>query len=336
MIALLFVLSLDSVPLPEYRDRVAGIVDALKAGDLAKAKAEAKAVAGKSVAHEGGTFSADGALLGAVAGAADLAAARALLPRLRALVDGLDAAAPRGPAPGADRELLERLRQEQGSDEIGKGGEVGGPRLHDPKFKAPSFFDRILQALEWLGEKIQDFLTWLWKLLFGEREKGAGGGGASGLTMLVIIVLAAGLGVVAFLAWRRKTAVSAPAVALSAAPAMSEGDEDPLSRTSNEWERFAAELLRAGRFREAIRAGYHSVLVTLFRAGTLHYRKDRTNWEYAYALPPSTAWRPAFVDVTRRFESEWYGRRDTGAETAQEFSRQAQSILAAVRGGGSR
>lgn len=336
MIALLIVLSLDAVPMREYRDRVAGVVESVKAGELAKAKAEAKAVAGKSVAHEGGTFAADGALLGAVAGAADLAAARALVPRLRALVDGLDAAAPRGPAPGADRELLERLRLEQRTDEIGKGGEVGGPRLHDPGISVPTTLkERLLRLAEWLGEKIQDFLTWLSRLFFGEREKGKGGG-ASGFTMLVIIVLAAGLGLVAFLAWRRKAALPAAPVALSAAPAMSEGDEDPLSRTSNEWERFAAELLRAGRYREAIRAGYHAVLVTLFRAGTLHYRKDRTNWEYAYALPPSTAWRPAFVDVTRRFESEWYGRRDTGAETAQEFSRQAQSILAAVRGGGAR
>ncbi len=336
MIVLLIVLSLDSLPLREYRDRVVGIVDALKAGDLAKAKAEAKAIAGKGVAYEGGVFVADGALLNAVAGAADLAAARALVPRLRALAEGLQAAAPGGPSPRADRELLERLRREQGSDEIGKGGEVGGPRLHDPKLPVPpSVVQRILRFFEWLGEKIRDFLTWLWKLFFGEREKGAGGG-ASGLTMLVIFALAAGLGVVAFLAWRRKVAVPAPAVALSAAPALSESDEDPLSRSSNEWERFAAELLRAGRYREAIRAGYHSVLVTLFRAGTLHYRKDRTNWEYAYALPPSTAWRPAFVDVTRRFEFEWYGRRDTGAETAQEFARQAQSILHAVRGGGGR
>lgn len=337
MIALLLLLGPgadpDTLTLSEYRERVFAIVASLKSGDLAKARGEAQALAGSRVTHAGGAFAADGELLGAVAGAKDLAAARALLPRLRALGDGLDAVAPRDAAPKTDPELLDRLRREQRSDEIEKGGEVAGPRLHDPKLRLPeSIGDRILRVLDWIYEKLKDFVTWLVKLFFGESGRGAKGGGASGVTLVVVILLAAGLGLVAFLAWRRKQAAPAPAPALSAAPAMTQADEDPLSRSANEWERYAAELLRAGRYREAIRAGYHAVLVTLFRAGTLHYRKDRTNWEYAYALPPTAAWRPQFVEATRRFEFEWYGRRDTAAETADEFARQAQAILAAVRG----
>lgn len=321
----------------EYRDRVAGIGAALKGGDLPRARAEAKALSTRRIRHGGKAFDADAALMASVAGAPDLVAARALTPRIAALVDGLDALGleeePSKPDPG----LLDRLRQKQASDEIAAGGRVGGPQLHDPRIPVPpSVLERIMDALRWAGEKISDFFTWLWKLFFGERERGGPGGGTSALTAILVFLLVAGLGLVAFLAWRRKRASPAAAVALSAAPAGSGSDEDPLSRTAGEWERFGAELLRAGRYREAIRAWYHALLVTLFRAGALHYRKDRTNWEYAYALPPSTAWRPAFVDATRRFEFEWYGRRETGAETAAEFTRQAQSILSAVRGGADR
>src|SRR5207244_431829 len=126
------------------------------------------------------------------------------------------------------------------------------------------------------------------------------------------------------------------AEARSEAPALSAKDEDPLSRTASEWERFAAELMSGGRFREAIRAWYHAVLVSLFRIGALHYRKDRTNWEYAYALPSTLRWRSGFVDATRTFEREWYGRRDTPVETAEGYQRHAQAMLAEVRQGAAR
>ncbi|RPH37203.1 MAG: DUF4129 domain-containing protein, partial [Planctomycetota bacterium] len=112
--------------------------------------------------------------------------------------------------------------------------------------------------------------------------------------------------------------------------------DDPLSRTASEWERFAAELMNAGRSREAIRAWYHAVLVSLFRAGVLHYRKDRTNWEYAYALPSGVPWRAGFVEATRTFEREWYGRRDTPVEMAESYQDQARRMLSQVREGAAR
>jgi hypothetical protein len=89
----------------------------------------------------------------------------------------------------------------------------------------------------------------------------------------------------------------------------------------------------SGRFREAIRAWYHAVLVTLFRSGLLHYRKDRTNWEYAYALGPELPWRPGFVDATRTFEQIWYGRRETPPDAAEAFARDARGILERIQGG---
>jgi hypothetical protein len=111
----------------------------------------------------------------------------------------------------------------------------------------------------------------------------------------------------------------------------SKRDDDPLSRGATEWERYAAQLAASGRIREAIRAWYHAVLVTLYGAGILHFRKGRTNWEYVAALSPDLAWRAQFVALTRRFEEEWYGRDRSSIEAFEEVSERAQHILDAVR-----
>ena len=328
--AVLLLLDADSISLREYRDRSEGVRAALKSGDLARAQRESRDLTSRRIRHEGREFAADAPLFLAVAEAADLGAARGFASRLRSLVEAIDALGPAVEPEKPDVARLERLRQEQSREDLEKGGQVGGPGLHRPGVPK-KVGDLILEFWNWLSERAAKFFKWLWKLVFGERARAGGGGGASVLTTVLVVVLVAGLGIVAWLAWRRRSAALPGTVAHSEAPAAGPRDEDPLSRPANEWERFAAELLAAGRFREAIRAWYHAVLMTLFRGGLLVYRKDRTNWEYAHALPPSAAWRPAFLEATRRFESEWYGRRNTGAETADEFSRGAQSILAAVR-----
>src|SRR5207244_5595400 len=97
-------------------------------------------------------------------------------------------------------------------------------------------------------------------------------------------------------------------------PVASRADEDPLSRAANEWERYAAQLAAAGRIREAIRAWYHAVLVTLYGAGILHFRKGRTNWEYISTITPTIPWRGDFVKLTRRFEHEWYGSANSSPD----------------------
>jgi Domain of unknown function (DUF4129) len=116
--------------------------------------------------------------------------------------------------------------------------------------------------------------------------------------------------------------------------ASSERDADPLSREANEWERYAAELAASGRLREAIRAWYHAVLVTLYRAGILHYRKGVTNWEYVSALSPALTWRARFIDMTRTFDREWYGRRETSPEALDTLAADARAVLLTLRGAG--
>jgi hypothetical protein len=112
----------------------------------------------------------------------------------------------------------------------------------------------------------------------------------------------------------------------------SRADENPLSREAGEWERYAAELAAAGRLREAIRAWYHAVLVTLFRAGRLHHQQGRTNWEYVSQVGPEARWRPAFIELTQAFDREWYGRSQSAAEALRSYSGTARELLRAVRG----
>jgi hypothetical protein len=154
--------------------------------------------------------------------------------------------------------------------------------------------------------------------------------GACPVTVCIVAVALALLGLLAYRALRRR---GAGAVELSSgpAPAASQRDEDPLSRESTEWERYARELEAAGRTREAIRAWYHALLVTLFRRGTLHYQKGRTNWEYAAQLPPEARWRPDFVTLTRDFDREWYGRRNSEPDVLRDYASLVRRVLATVR-----
>ena len=98
-------------------------------------------------------------------------------------------------------------------------------------------------------------------------------------TIIVLVILA-------FEVVRRSRARQTEPV-MASEPLSSKRDEDPLSRGASEWERYAAQLAAAGRLREAIRAWYHAVLVTLYGANILHYRKGRTNWEYVAGLAPA-------------------------------------------------
>src|SRR5213078_2401362 len=139
--------------------------------------------------------------------------------------------------------------------------------------------------------------------------------------------------VIAILAWEalRKSRKRDKEVIESQTPIESARDADPLSRGANEWERYAAQLAAAGRTREAIRAWYHAVLVTLYAAAILHFKKGRTNWEYIAALSPELAWRGEFVTMTRRFEMEWYGRAQSNVDALDDAAGRARRILDTVR-----
>jgi hypothetical protein len=319
----------DPLSVAEYRARLASLVASIDGGDLDAARAGAGALLGRRVAHEGATFRTDRTVLLPLAEAGAMDAARSLRGRLAALLDALDALPTAASAPAPDPALLERLRREEAAADPSKGGLVGGPQLHRPDVPQ-SLLDRLRRIWEGIVQALERFLRWLVRFFLGAAD---GGGPSMGLLVGILMALILAVLVAGVLLRRRRALAARAAGVASSAPSAGVRDEDPLSRDANEWERFAADLMKAGRFREAIRAWYHALLVTLFRAGLLHYRKDRTNWEYAFALPPQEGWRPDFLEATREFEREWYGRRDAPAETAEAFAQRAQEILSTVRQG---
>jgi hypothetical protein len=323
----------ESIPLSDYKARLARIQAAVDGGDFAGASSGARELLRMRVHHDGMILLPDATVLGPLAEATSSPMAREAARRLPSLRAELEAVQD-GPPPAApDGVLLERLRQEELQRQVTPDKSVTGPVLHGPPELPKSFWEKLAAFGEWLEKIVQRFLRWLAQLFFGTAgAQTAGTPGTRYLVIGLVLVLVGTLAAVAVIALRKRR--EAP-VAVSSAPpaAMSVEDADPLSRSAGEWERFAAELLRAGRFRESIRAWYHALLVSLFRAGTLHYRKDRTNWEYAYALPSTVAWRAGFVEATRTFEQEWYGRRDTPVETAEMYQSRMLRMLETVRGG---
>ena len=310
----------------EYREQLDAVRVALHEGDADRARDKAQLILRRKVVHDGAEFATDDTLLGGIGEDTNTARLDALIEALAA-IDPAERAAPR-----RDDPLLRRLRREEAFSETSRGGDLGEEVLPTPD-PPQSIMDRLAAVWEWVWEKIQAFLEWLGRLFFNSATNEAGSGSMKGLVAVLVIAGIALLLFVTILALRRRKGVIHSASSVAAATAKSSRDEDPLSRSAAEWERFAGELFGAGRFREAIRAWYHCLLVTMFRAGALHYRKDRTNWEYAFSLAPDLGWRPRFMESTRTFEREWYGRRNTGEDTADEFRREAIDLLGTVREG---
>lgn len=315
-----------TIHIADYVGALEHIEAQLEAKQLPEAQTEARALLDVDVQWSKGTFRADASLLQAILTAQSPQGAHRA--QLLATIAELRRAAGMETA-RTDSKLLERIRTEQEAPELPKGGDIEvAPNADVPLIERIA--SAISDMLEWLLEKLRKFLDWLVDFLPGSRP----GGSATtpGLRWIVMIVVAAIVLIVIILAVDviRRSRAGPATTAESAAPIGSKLDEDPLSRGANEWERYAQELANAGRYREAIRAWYHAVLVTCYAAGILHFRKGRTNWEYVSSLAPSLAWRPDVIELTRRFEQEWYGGDESDADALDACRTRAQRVLDAV------
>ncbi len=312
-----------------YRESLAQLAAALRAGEVDDAGGRARRLLASRVVFGSETIVPDPSILQPIAEASDPAEAPRHAVRVEKLARALEGAA--GDAPvEADLARLERLRRDEQQKPIEKGGDVG--TLSGRPLTVP---ERILATLrpiwDWIGDAMHKFWRWL-KKLWPRPKRGAGMGSLE-LNLAVMLLVAVVTAIVAVLAYRALRRSRSGVFETASVPqASSSRDEDPLSRGANEWETYAQQLASRGRRREAIRAWYHAVLVTLFRAGTLHYHKGRTNWEYVSRVPPEATWRATFVDMTRAFDREWYGRDTSTAETLRECAAGARRILGAVRG----
>jgi hypothetical protein len=330
-VALLLLLAATSLhaatlTLGEYEAALMRMRNFIAAGQVDAARAEAKGLSGSDVESPNGRFQTDSTLLAQVNAAKprDLGVER----RIDATLSSLRRIASAKPV-AVDSSLMQRLQKEQALPELPRGGDIRGVQGQDPLIKRIA--EAIRKAGHWTVEKIVKLVDWLMKFWpDSETKKKPAASGMrwtiGALVALIIIVL----GVLAFEVVRRSRK-AAPSLVEESAPLGSSRDDDPLSRGANEWERYAAQLAAAGRTREAIRAWYHAVLVTLYGANVLQFRKGRTNWEYVAALRPEIAWRPRMIELTRRFEEEWYGSDQSNDDALDECSVTARHILDAVR-----
>jgi len=325
----------------DYRRRLVEIRAHLGRGDWDAARRQALRLAGQRVAFgrdAADELEPDLSVLRPLANARDRAAAsKAALPLAR-LIGALPHAPEAAPAAGAavapaarpavDAALLERLRRSQELAEIAAGGSlpdpgVGGDGVLDA---VRSFLRPPARLLASLWDGFRDWLErWLRRLLEGARGRRPAFG-LRGVVFLAALLALAMLAAVVEAARRRQRRQRPAAVTATPMTGPAQ-DDDPLSRASDQWESYARDLAAQGRFREAIRAWYHVVLVTLYQRGIVHYRKGRTNWEYLATIPPATTWRPALVEMTRHFEREWYGRDRSSPEALADSQALARRLL---------
>jgi hypothetical protein len=299
-------------------------LESIRASHATAARTKAQQLLGAGVDSPAGHFTADGALLHEVM--ANPSGARA---HLDATIAALRAATPGASAP-VDPLLLERLRAEEAASAMKAGGEVRTLPADEKALETAS--SGIGKVWKWIGkqlDKVADWLTRWWpKRRLDEKEMTPTR--PKWIVTVIVIAIVLVLAVLAFEVVRRSRA-AAPEDVVASDPIASRRDEDPLSRGATEWERYAAQLAAAGRTREAIRAWYHAVLVTLYAAGILHFKKGRTNWEYIAALSPDLAWRSEFITMTRRFETEWYGHAQSSIDALDDAAGRARRILESVR-----
>ncbi|HVG22585.1 MAG TPA: DUF4129 domain-containing protein [Thermoanaerobaculia bacterium] len=316
-----------AMPVGAYIQRLETIDALLRQNALEPAKVEARALVGVTVTWSRGSFAADRSLLQSIietptAEGAHRARLLSTIVELRR-ASGMEAI--RG-----DRALLARIAAEQEPPELPKGGEIPTKLEKDVPL-----LERIARSigdmLEWIREKLKKLLEWLLDLVPRRRPHETTASVAMRWTvfgivaLIVVVVLALAVNVL------RRSRAAEPEGVTASVPIGSKADEDPLSRGATEWERYANELAKAKRFREAIRAWYHAVLVTCYAAGILHFRKGRTNWEYVATLAPSLEWRADMIELTRRFEREWYGSLHSTAEAMEDCGAFAERIIEALR-----
>ena len=309
----------------DYIARLERIHTSIATNQLAAAEAEAAEMSGSEILSPRGNFHADDSLLAFVAEArkADRDVLRRLELTIAELRNTTNAADAR-----PDPKLLQQVAAEQEVPELARGGELTAPPI--PKVPLMErIFQSIGDSLRWIAKKIRQFLRWFADLFPDTRQKSGATSGMRWIVIAIVTLIVIAILILAFEVIRRARRPD-PNTLTSSAPLRSSRDDDPLSRGATEWERYAAQLAADGRFREAIRAWYHAVLVTCYGAGVLHFRKGRTNWEYIASLPPSTPWRAAFIRLTQRFEQEWYGSLQSNEDALEECSSHAQQILEAV------
>jgi hypothetical protein len=326
-----------AIPVATYRSELARLDAALARNDRASAATIAQALLGEQVVWNGGMIATDRSLLAPIADASGTLSTIDSRRRVTATIAALGSTRDERAPIAEDRALLDRLKASQAPTELRRGGEIETLPVANDGFWA-EVGRRLGVVWDWISENLLKLWEWLmsfWPSSQDDEESTSFLGLPLSVTALVLAIVAILL-LLAIEIWRRGKRVKREVTQSDVVTSAGGNDDDPLSRETNEWERYAAELAAAGRVREAIRAWYHAVLVAMFRTGTLQYRKGRTNWEYVSALPATVPWRASFTGLTRIFDREWYGRDRSTVEALDTCASTSRKLLEAIRRQGAR
>ncbi|HEX9983818.1 MAG TPA: DUF4129 domain-containing protein [Thermoanaerobaculia bacterium] len=325
--ALLFFVatSASALPIHDYVARLERLHALMRANQLDVARTESALLLRARIEIGTQRFNADDSLLQAISVSKQRDAH--LQSRLAATIVELRRVAPAG-STTVDPKILAAIVKEEAVAELKAGGDAL------PIDENLTVNQRLMRMIEdtiaWIGDVLLKFWQWLVQFIPDEMTTPGGSGRVSWIVIVTVGLIAIVLLILAVRVLRRSRA-AAPEPIESTELLGSRKDEDPLSRGAGEWEKYAAQLAAAGRIREAIRAWYHAVLVTCYASGILHFRKGRTNWEYISLLGPQVSWRPELIELTRRFEVEWYGHTESSSEALEDCSARARQILEAIR-----
>lgn len=311
----------------EYRIAVTRIAESAEALDADAARQGAEALLSSRVSDGAGSIPSDASVLVPVTRAKETGDLRRSALSLRALARSLGDAPPAVSPP--DAALLQELAAAHARAARPEGGSLITDGLRPPPLPERlrawmrSLADGVLELLVTFGK-------WLWSLLPSpKRDAPATAFGPLAVVIgTVIAVLLAALLALALSALRRRREPGAP----PDEPEAESGsrDADPIARSVAGWEKRARELAAMGRLREAVRAWYNGVLMTLHAGGVLHLRLGRTNWEYVSHVG-DVPWRSRFAELTARFDREWYGLNATSSEALIDFEQLARVIMDAAR-----
>ncbi len=180
---------------------------------------------------------------------------------------------------------------------------------------------------------------WLKRLL--ERDESAsptplavpvGAGAGAGLAnLLVVLLVAAVVGLLAWLLLRGREQRGADGDGAQSITVTREaGAPDPqnaLSRPPEGWAELADQLAARGEYREAVRSLYLALLSRLHRDGTIDYDPTLSNWDY-FRHFKRRAQLAAFRELTFRFDFTYYGNLGADAPGYAAFRQLSLPFLA--------
>ena len=201
---------------------------------------------------------------------------------------------------------------------------------------------RLIEGLKSIGRTIShwidSFFQWLRRVF--QVSPGIPGAGAlptQGLPGLLYGGIAVALGLLAWLAWKRRWFVRKKVETPAPLQAIRLDDEDLTADQLPEesWLKLADQSLREQNYRFALRAYYLANLSWLGSSGFLTINAGKTNREYELELKRRARGmaeaRTLFAANIVAFESAWYGLHEVSAVDAAEFQQRNVAIKATLR-----